>query len=234
LLSFLGWIDGITATGVIVFGLIFGIFFFYKSRKSNAKILKYLALAVTFAGLMFLGVFLDFIIVLLTNNNLDNTNGLVGILSYIWLAPAIVTAIYIGAELITPSKKMFYLIAFLILSLIFEVLIFLNPMGTFEFRDPTIPGESLIDYNVNVISLAGILMAGFLLSVIILLGIGFLIKSFQSTGVLKRKFLLISIGSLCFCIFGLLEGLTVPGVALILVRVGYLSSFWFMYYGLKV
>jgi len=233
MLNFLGWIDGITASGVVVFGLVFGIFFFFKSRKSQAKILWVLSLAVTFAGLTFLGVFLDFIIVLITNSNIDNTLGMVGILSYIWLAPAIIMAIYIGAELLIPSSKWYIITIFIILSVVFYVIIFSNPMSAFEFRDPLVPGESLIDYNVNVFSTAGLLMAVFLLTVIILLGLGFLIKSIQSTGVIRRKFLLISLGSLCFCIFGFLEGLTAPGVAIIFVRIGYISSFWFMYYGLK-
>jgi hypothetical protein len=109
----------------------------------------------------------------------------------------------------------------------------MNPFAAFNFDYPVIPGELLIDYNVIIISIAGILMAIFLLSVIILLGFGFLIKAFQSTGVLKKKFILLSLGAIFFCVFGLLEGLTAPGLMVIFVRIGYLISFWFMYYGLK-
>jgi len=90
MLNFLGWIDGLTASGVVIFGILFGGFFIYKSRKSNAKILFYLGLANAFAGLMFLGVFLDFLIVLITQTNINNTDGIVGILSYIWMAPAMI------------------------------------------------------------------------------------------------------------------------------------------------
>ncbi|MFX0058868.1 MAG: hypothetical protein ACFE85_00675 [Candidatus Hodarchaeota archaeon] len=230
MLNFLGWIDGLTASGVVVFGILFGGFFIYKSRKSNAKILLYLGLANAFAGLMFLGVFLDFLIVLITDSNINNTNGIVGILSYIWMAPAVITAIYIGSELLIPSKKWYWVTIFIILSLVFEFFIFLNPLGTFNFAYPI---NQLIDYNVNTFSMAGVLMAMFLLSIILLLGMGFLIKSFKSSGVIRRKFFLIALGSLCFCIFGLIEGLTAPGLLVIIVRIGYLSSFWFMYYGLK-
>ena len=80
---------------------------------------------------------------------------------------------------------------------------------------------------------AGIIMALMLLLILGILGFGFLIKGFQSTGVLKKKFFYISMGSICFCIFGLLEGLTEPGYMVIFVRIGYLISFWLMYYGLK-
>ncbi|MBA7475127.1 hypothetical protein ES705_03194 [subsurface metagenome] len=228
-----GWIDGITASGVVIFGIIFGIFFLYKSRKSGAKILTILGVVNILAGLMYLGVFTDFLVVLMTQNNLDNTYGLVGILSYIWFAPIIILAIYIGAELLVPKKKWYLMILIIILSAIFEVLFILDPLGTFNFVDPVNPGEILIDYNVNMFTPAGLIMAVLLLTVLIILGFGFLIKSFQSTGILKKKFFLLSMGSICFCIFGLLEGLTAPGLMVIFVRIGYLTSFWLMYFGLK-
>ncbi len=229
-----GWIDGITASGVVIFGIIFGLFFFYVSRKRKAKLLFYLGLANLLAGLMFLGVFLDFLLVVLTENNIDNTNGLVGILSYIWFGPVIIVSMFIGAELLTPNIKWYIVLIFLILSIVFEFVIFMDPLGSFYFDEPTTtPPDRLIDYNVNLNTLAGMLMGSFLLSVLIFLGFGFLYKAFQSTGEIKKKFYFLSIGVFCFCIFGLLEGLTAPGFMVIIVRIGYLSSFWFMYVGLR-
>jgi len=107
------------------------------------------------------------------------------------------------------------------------------PFSAFNFNPPAVSGDGLIDYNLNTFSLAGMIMGLFLILILILLGFGFLIKSFQSSGVLKKKFFLLSMGAICFCVFGLLEGLIVPGFTVIFVRIGYLSSFWFMYYGLK-
>ncbi len=229
-----GWIDGITASGVVIFGLIFGIFFYYRSRKLGANFLAHLSLANIFAGLMFLGVFIDFLFVLFLQRNIVN-NGMVAILSYIWFAPVIITAMYIGAELLTPKIKRYILFLFIVISIFFEVIIFSFPLESFNFipEPPLIPSKNLIDYNVNLITVAGIVMGGLLLSVIVFLGLGFMIKGLKSTGIIRRNFLLISIGSIFFCIFGLLEGLTVPGLLVILVRVGYLSSFWFMYFGLQ-
>jgi len=230
-----GWIDGITASGVVIFGIIFGLFFLYKSRKSGARILAYLGLVNILAGLMYLGVFTDFLVVLATENNLDNSTGLVGILSYIWFAPVMIIALYIGAELLVPDKKWYLMLIIFILSAIFEVFFFLDPMGTFNFVDPVNPGETLIDYNVNMLTPAGITMAILLLTVLIVLGFGFLIKGIKSGGDLKKNFFLLSMGSICFCIFGLLEGLIAPELILmvIIVRIGFLTSFWLMYYGLK-
>ncbi|NVM35709.1 MAG: hypothetical protein HWN81_08945 [Candidatus Lokiarchaeota archaeon] len=229
-----GWIDGITASVVVIFGIIFGLFFIYRSKKTNAKLLAYLGLANMLAGLMFLGVFIDFLFVVFTNENIVNTRGIVALISYIWFAPVIITAMYIGAELLTPNKKKYIVLIFLVISIFFEIVIFVNPLGSFNFNPipPTPPSENLIDYNVNLMTLAGILMGIMLVTVLIFLGFGFLYKGFQSSGVLRKNFLLLSVGSICFCIFGLLEGLTEPGIMVIIVRIGYLSSFWFMYFGL--
>ncbi len=233
MLTGFGLIDGITATGVVVFGFIFGGFFLYKARKSSAKVLTILGIINILAGLMYLGVFTDFLVVLATGTNLDNTYGLVGILSYIWFAPVMILALYIGAELLIPKKKWYLIAITIVICLVFEILFLLDPMGTFNFILPPVAGELLIDYNVNMFTPAGIIMAVLLLLVLIILGFGFLIKSFQSTGVLRKKFMFLSLGAICFCVFGLLEGLTEPGVTVIFVRMGYLISFWLMYYGLK-
>ncbi|GAF73153.1 unnamed protein product [marine sediment metagenome] len=235
MLTVFGWIDGITASGVVIFGFIFGFFFLYKASKSGAKILKILGFVNILAGLMYLGVFTDFLVVLATETNLDNSNGLVGILSYIWFAPVMILALYIGAELLFPKRKWYLMAIIIIICIVFVILFFMAPMDTFNFVPPLVPGESLIDYNVILIAPAGIIMAILLLAVLIVLGFGFLIKSIQSSGVLRKKFLFLSLGAICFCIFGLLEGLTAPGdiLMVIIVRIGYLISFWLMYYGLK-
>jgi len=228
-----GWIDGITASGVVVFGIIIGFFFFYKSRKRKAKLLAYLGMANLFAGLMFLGVFLDFLFVLTIQQNIVN-NGIVALISYIWFAPVIISAMYIGAELLTPKIKRPIFIIFLIISIIFEIVIFIDLPNSFNFIPArfAVPSKNLIDYNVNLLSLAGILMGGLLLLVLVFLGLGFLYKAFQSSGVIRKNFFLLSAGSISFCIFGLLEGLIAPGPLVIFVRLGYVSSFILMYYGL--
>lgn len=186
------------------------------------------------AGLMFLGVFSDFLFAVFLKENIKN-NGTVAILSYIWFAPVIITAMYIGTELLVPKIKKHILIIILVISIIFETIIFMDPLNSFNFdpEPPDAPDRVLIDYNVNLFTLAGMLMGGLLLLVIIFLGLGFLIKGLESSGVVRKNFLYLSAGSLCFCIFGLLEGLTAPGILMVIVRIGYLSSFWLMYFGLK-
>ena len=233
MLSNTGWLDGITASGVVIFGIVFGLYFIYHSKKVEAKLLYYVGVLVILAGLAFLGVFLDFLNVIITGKNLDNSFGMVGLLSYVWIAPLIVVGIYIGAELMTPKRKGLLTGIYIVLMGIFEILLFLDPYGSFDFTYPNKSGEALIDYNLNLGSPAGILMIIFILSMIGFLGIGFLIKAFQATGEIRKKFLLLSLGVFLYCIFGLLESLIVPGYALIIIRIGYISGPLFMYFGLK-
>ena len=229
-----GWIDGITATGVVVFGIIFGLFFYFKSKKSGAKLVSYLGLTVMLAGLMFLGVFSDFLTLLITNQNIVN-DGFVGIFSYIWFAPVIIMAMYIGTELLTPEKKWYVLTFIIIISVAFEIVMFIDPLTAFNFNPdpPSAPIINLIDYNINLLTIAGMLVGGLLLSTLVFLGFGFFYKGLQSTGEIRKKFFYLSAGAIGFCVFGLLEGLTVPGITVIFVRIGYLASFWFMYLGLR-
>lgn len=228
-----GWLDGITASGVVIFGIIIGLYFISHSKKVEAKLLFYVGVLVILAGLAFLGVFLDFLNVVITGKNLDNSYAIVGLLSYVWIAPLIVVGIYLGAELMTPKRKRLLTWIYLVLMVIFEILLFLDPFGSFDFTYPNKSGEALIDYNLNLGSPAGILMIIFILSMICFLGIGFLIKAFQATGEIRKKFLLLSLGVFLYCIFGLFESLIVPGYALIIIRIGYISGPLFMYFGLK-
>lgn len=233
-LSAIGWVDGITASGVVLIGCILGSFFIYKSRKLKTDVLLHIGLVTIFAGLAFLGVFMDFLIVLGTGRNIDNSTGIVGLLSYIWIAPFIVIAIYVGSELIIPEKKWYITGVFIILMTIFEVLIFLDPIGSFNFVPPKGgSGTALIDYNIKLTSPAGLLMIIFIASTVLFLGVMTLIRSIKTTGELRKKFLLLAIGMFLYAIFGFMESLTELGFLLIPVRIGYISGPIFMYFALK-
>jgi hypothetical protein len=64
-------------------------------------------------------------------------------------------------------------------------------------------------------------------------GFGFLFKSIQSTGIIRKKFLLLSIGSVLLCTFLGLEQFPFLGIYSLLFRIGILISFWCTYLGLK-
>lgn len=234
LISYSGLLDGLSATGVIISSCVFGILFFHKSLRLRAKLLTFAGIMTFFAGLFYLGPFSDFISVILTGNNLENPVkiGIYGRLSYMWVAPSLICAMYIGSELIKPDKKWFIVSIYIILGVIFELFLFFNTMHSFTFILKN-PGKDLIDASFVLGHPTFILIAVFLLSILIFNGLGFLYKSFQSTGILRRKFLFLSLGFLIFVIGGTGDSLISPGVILVFIRILMVISSWVLYLGFK-
>lgn len=233
MLSLLGWIDGMTAMGAVISGILLGIFFIQEAKKKNAKLLFPFGIVVIFAGLLYLGVFLDFVHVLLTNNNFPNSNGEVALLSYIWFAPMICIAVYMAGELQYPENKWYIVSVFIILGIIFNLLIFINPIGSFSFGSYAPEGEGLIDYNINLFSPAGIFLIIMLIPLLIFLGMGLLVRVIRSSGLIRKRFSVLLCGVFTYGVFGILEGYTLLGYAIVLVRIGYIGSFYLSYLGLK-
>lgn len=231
-LGLLGWIDGISAAIVVFSGFFFGGFFLYQARKREAKLLTQLAFIVMFAGLLYLGVFLDFLSMLSRGKNLSKPQGLVALLSYIWFPPTMVSAAYLALGIREHKSQVPFTALYGVLAVIFYILIFLDPLGSFYLGRYAPPGEGLIDYNINSASPAGIFLLIMLAPILIFLGYGAFRFGQETSGTIRTQFLLLGLGVLSFGIFGLLEGLTQPGVAVIFVRIGYLSSFLWMYLGL--
>ncbi|MGV9172317.1 MAG: hypothetical protein ACOC35_07100 [Promethearchaeia archaeon] len=233
MLSFIGWLDGLTAAGVILFGLIVGILSFYHARKLEAELLAVAGLTIFFVGLLWLGPFTDFLHCLILNRNLDNSFGLYGLLSYTWVAPALICAMYIGAELLIPDKKCPIFSIYIILGIFFELFLYLDTAKSFIFVEPSAPGEDLIDSSFIIGSPTFILIATFLISVLIFNGIGFFKKGRESIGAVRKKFYLLSGGFSLFSIAAAFDSLVAPGAALALVRIAVIISAYLMYKGLK-
>lgn len=205
----------------------------YKSRKTHLNLLLYLGLVFIFAGLIYTGDFLDFLTILLTQTNIDNSFGIIGLINWMWFPGVVIFAMYLGAELIVPEKKKYIFSIYLVLGIIFELFLFLDLSGSITYDIPLNPGEDLINDNLVFESIAGILVLVFLLSILIFDGIGFLIKSIQSTGVIKKNFLLLSLGAFIYIIGGILDGLFSPGITLIFIRSAMALSALLFYLGIK-
>ena len=222
---------------VVFCGVGFGFYFLYQSKKKQARLLKFLFYISTFAGLIYLGVFLDFVVTLLTGSNLAEPVGFTAFLSYIFFPPIMLAAIYVGAEIEFPDKKMHFVRLYAGASIIFYVLIiadfFMPPITSFYLGTYAPEGEGLIDYNIQLTSLAGIALIVMLLPVVLAVGLGAMINSGKSSGVIKKQFFWLGCGAFCYGVFGMMEGLIQPGPLVIIVRIGYISSFWFMYIGLS-
>jgi len=240
-LSLVGFLDGITATGIIISSVLFGLVSFYKARKLEAKLLSVAGLLMIFVGCLWLGPTADFFSVLLTGNNLNPTY-IYGWLSYMWVFPAIVTGFYIGAELMVPDKKKVIVGIYTVIGIIFEFFIFTMPVtGVSIFGiqfepvfviNPPVEGD-LIDSGFNRASPAYWIILFLQISSLIFLAIGFAIKAKQATGELRKKFAFLSCASFIFFICGLFDALTIPGPYLVIWRATMMSYSFFMYLGLK-
>ena len=228
-----GWLNGFTASGVFLFSVIFGLFAMYKARKLHLNPLFYIGLPYFFAGLIFTGDFLDFLTVIITQDNMDNSLGIIGLINWMWFPGVAIFGMYFGAELIVPQKKWTIFTIYLILGIIFDVLLFLFPSSALTYTTPIPSGSDLINDSLILESIPSILAMIFLISILILDGFGFLRKGIQSTGIIRRKFFYLSLGAFLYIAGGILDGLFDPGLYLIFVRAAMIVSAILFYLGVK-
>ena len=205
----------------------------YKAKKANAKLLRYLGFTYFFAGLIYFGDFLDFITILITGTNVDNSTGFIGIINWMWFPGVVIFALLLGAELMTPNKKKLIMIIYIVLGIIFELFLFFDTANSITYSYPAVAGEDLINDNMVEDSIMFFLTLFFLLSIIVFLGFGFLIKAIQSRGDIRKNFLYLSIGAFVYTIGGIMDGLFSPGIILILIRSAMIGSSALFYLGLR-
>ncbi len=231
-LSPVGWLNGITASGVFIFSCLFGLFFIFKARAKGVRLLYYLGLVYFSAGLVYIGDFIDFVTILFTGTNFVNYE-ILGVLNWMWFPIAGICAIYIGVELMGIKYKWIINGIYIVLGIILEIFLFINPQAAVTYDLPATPGEDLINDNLVLESIPFIMVLIFLVSIIVVLGFGFLNKGIKSTGVIRKKFLYLSIGAFMYTIGGILDGLFSPGIVLIFIRAAMILSAWLFYLGLR-
>ena len=231
MVSTLGYLDGLTATGIILSSVIFGLLSFYHARKLEAKLLAVAGIMTIFIGLFWLGPFVDFILILSTGYNIRPIY-VYGWLSYVWVAPAIIVAMYLGSELMVPEKKKIIVGFYGVIGVIFAILIFFFVSDTFIFTLNN-PGQDTIDASFNRVFYAYWIVIFFLISVFIFEGIGFAIKAKQATGEIRKKFTYLSVAFIVFVICGALDSVLPVGIAIGLIRILMMTFALWMYLGLK-
>ncbi len=227
-----GLLDGMTSAGIVLSATIFGLFSLYKAIKLKAKLLGVAALTMFFVGLLWLGPFTDMMFLLIREENIDPVQ-VYAYLSYMWVAPTLVFALYLGSELIWPKGKWILVGIYIVLGVVFEMFLWFNTNHSFEELAPEIPGETIIAASFERAHPTYLLVLIFLLSALVFLGIGFLIKAKQATGDLRRKFLFVSIGFIIFVLAGASDSLIAPGPILWIIRGVMMTFAIWLYLGLK-
>lgn len=227
----LGLLDGLTASGILLSATIFALLSLYKSIKLKAKLLTWAALTMLFIGFLWLGPFVDFILVMSFETNITPTY-FYSILSYTWVAPALAVSMYLGGSLLIPKKKWFLVIGILVLGVIFEYFLWFHTTDSFTWVLVN-PGQDLIDASFVRTHPTFLLIAFFLVVSLVFLGFGFLIKAKQATGELRKKFIYLALGFIIFVVCGALDSIVPPGIAIGFVRGLMMTFALWMYLGFK-
>ena len=221
---------------MFVFSIFFGLFALYKSKKFKSNLLVYIGLVYIFAALVYTGDVLDFFHILITGTNMDNSTGIIGLINWIWFPGAVFFAMVFGAFLLIPKKKWYVIIVYLILAVGFEFFLITDLSGSVTYTRPGIDfpvGTDLINDNLVLESFASIIAFIFMGSALIFLGFGFLRKGIQSTGIIKKKFYILSLAAFMYALGGILDGLFEPNFSLIFIRAAMAVSAVLFYYGTK-
>ncbi|MFX1234653.1 MAG: hypothetical protein ACFFBY_08835 [Promethearchaeota archaeon] len=225
-----GWLNGISAFGVLTINIIIGIYGLFKAGKLKAKLLTVTALTIISIGLLWLGPTTDFINILINDTNINQY--IYPLLSYMWAALGITLGMYIGGELLIPKKKWILVGIFIIISIAYEYFLFLSPQQSFNYVIPA-PGTDIIDTSSNYGYPTAYFLIVFILSILIFNGIGFLVKAKQATGILRKKFLYLAIGFIVFAIIVAFDSVVPPIIAVSIVRFGIIISSILLYLGIK-
>ena len=235
MLSVEGWLNGLTAIGIFVFGWLMGIYFIYQSRKTKAKLLAYLSILLILIVTIFVGVFMDFLTILLTGtiNYPLSYEDLRNFFIFILAAFISFLGSYIGTDLLAPKKKWYVLSLIIIIATVYSLFILFDPEGSITMVYPEIPGEDLSLAHLSTGSPAYILGLIMALSVLVFNESGFLIKALNSIGIIRKKFILLSIGFFFLSAMMLIEATISTIFILIFTRIIMIISFWIMYLGLR-
>ena len=233
-LSLDGWLSGISASMVVISGLVIGLFCFYKSKKTNARLLFYMGFLIFSISLPWLGEFIDFLTILTTGSNMDNSYGLHGLLTFAWAPIVGLSATYIAVELLNLKRKWYILLVLIIICIFAEIILFVNPLGSADYVYPETSGEDLIDNPLAVGSLLSILLFIIIFFNAIFAILAMFYKSFQSEGVLRRKFQFMTLGGVIVIITGMIDAfLGGLGWFYFFIRSGVVIGCWIFYLALR-
>ncbi len=231
-LSFIGFLDGFTACCVLFFTATLGILMVIKGRRVKARLLVIAGLTIFFSGLIYLGQTVDLFSVLMTGNNIEPIY-LYAYLCRIWVAPTVFFGFYGSLDLLISRGKKFIILFILILISLFEYFVWFDTNNSIIFNLQS-PGQDIIDASFNRANPIYIIMLIIFVLGATFLSFGFMLKAYKSKGILRKKYLFLSIGYTVFLLCTGFDVLIPPGsVTIGIVRVFLMSFPLWMYLGLK-
>jgi len=211
------WLNGLTASIFVCFGTVFGITLFIKARKISAKTLKYMGLNLLFASWCYSGYVIDFLSLLLFDKNFDNKYGEIGIISCTWLAVALIFAMYVGSELLFPQYKKQITIIYILIGILYEFFLIFDTNSVIGFIYPS-NRVLLINFYVHFFTPFGLIVLFYYLSLFLFLVLGFFYKSLKSEGIIRKKFIFLTIAGIIFLISSFPELMPISSIYFLLIR----------------
>ncbi len=230
-------LNGASAVMILVTGYLITIRLLFAIRKSESKLLPWQALFAGALGSFYLGTVSSFINLLLNGVNLDYR--LVGVLCYSITPLGIAAAMYIGFSMIKPSwaKPMAWI--FGLTGIPFWANLWFNwpgPEVGIWFADKNLSGPGgtyaptidLIDIELQ--SLSNYFTIIYILSMIAVLGVGFIYLATRSTGEIRTRSRNYSIGLILFGVAGAIDSRGIfQGPIMVAVRVLMVVAYIFLY-----
>ena len=193
-----------------------------------------MGLGIILNGLIYSGGIIDLLTILTTGNNLNPVDLFV-IFSRAWIGPSMVCWFYLGSELLIPKRKKIIVTVYGILAIIFELFLIFDTQNNYTINTPVNPGEYILDSSTVLLSPNGIIDMFLFISLVIFYIFGLLYKSFQATGVLRKKYRYLTIGFFIFISCSFYDGMFSRGgdYFLVIARIAMISSVPFLYLGLR-
>ncbi len=218
--------NGLSATMILVTGVIITIRLLLAIRHSESKLLPWQAIFALVLGSFYTGTVVSFWLLIFTNNNIE-PRSLAAILCYSLAPIGVAAAMYIGFSMIKPSfaKPMAWI--FGLTAIPFWANLWFNwpePGSSFVLERPAV---DLID--INLLSLSKYFTLIYILALIAILGVGFMILAKRSTGEIRSRSINYSIGLVLFGVCGAIDSEISLGLWMVLIRILMVVAYLFLY-----
>lgn len=232
-LSLFGWMNGISASLIVLSAGIFGLTMALQSKNKNSKMLFFGGLMGFFAGMLWLGPAADFLSVILTGQNLPDEN-IYGVLTFVWVAPLLVVTMFVGGDLMLSKKNKYVLVIIsAIIGIVFEIFLFIEIDAAIkDCPDPN--GFELYDASIEIghptfylIALGLLLLFGFVV-------IGGYRQGLRTTGTLRSRFFYMATAIFLFIPIAVIDAFFEPVLIVLAMRFLMIFVASLIYLSLKI
>ncbi|MEX2682171.1 MAG: hypothetical protein Q6373_011255 [Candidatus Sigynarchaeota archaeon] len=217
--------NGVSATAIIITGYVIGIQLLLETRRTKSKLLGWQSLFAFSLGSFYLGTSVSFWMLVFVDHNIQPLE-LGAILCYTVAPVGIATVMYIGFSMIKPRLARPVSIIYALTAIPFWINLWFDIPSLSKEVVLTGPAE-LID--IELLSWANILTALYILSMILVLGTGFLILAKQTTGQIRKRAVYYAIGIIMFSIGGIIDSRLPLGIWMVVVRLFMVLAYLVLY-----